>query len=196
MRLTACFLTRNEEANIARALQSVAAVADEMLVVDTASTDKTAAIAAQLGADVRQFDWHEDFAAGRNFALAQARGDWLLWMNADEELLPPSHADLASALAKDDVFGYFVTLQNLVAGDRPDLFTETADLRLFRRRPDARFIGRLHPRFEPGFVETVRREGKKILRAPITLRSHAALTPRTEAKLRWTARLLELELQD
>src|SRR5438445_7856816 len=127
MRLTVCFLTRNEEANIARALRSAAPIADQLLVVDTASTDQTAGIAAQLGADVRQFDWHEDFSAGRNFATQQAKGDWLLWMNADEELLPPSAGTLDAALAREDVFGYFVSLHNIVSADRPDVFTETAD---------------------------------------------------------------------
>lgn len=196
MRLTACLLTRNEEQNIARALRSLAGVADQVVVVDTASTDQTAQRAARLGAEVHQFDWQDDFAAGRNFALQQSRGDWILWLQADEEMLPPKPDSLEQALGEESVFGYFVRVQNVLSADRPDVYSETMDLRLFRRRPDARFVGRLHPRFVDDFVETVRREGKQVRPSVLTLRSYAALAPRTEAKLRWTARLLELELQD
>src|SRR5947209_14303838 len=68
MSLSVCFLTRNEEETIGQAVRSVAAVADEILVVDTHSHDRTAARAAEAGARVLQFDWNDDFSAGRNFA--------------------------------------------------------------------------------------------------------------------------------
>src|SRR5947207_13563385 len=99
MSLSVCFLTRNEEANIARALRSVAGVADEVIVADTASQDRTAEIAAGLGAKVIQHQWDEDFAAGRNFPGAQATGDWLPWHNADQEVSPSCHATLRACLA-------------------------------------------------------------------------------------------------
>src|SRR5262245_6001863 len=101
MSLSVCLLTRNEEANIARALRSVAGVADEVVVADTASRDRTAQIAAELGAKVHQFPWEDDFAAGRNFLIGQAIGDWVLWLNADEELLPDSRPHLHACLARE-----------------------------------------------------------------------------------------------
>src|SRR6266481_1881193 len=88
MSLSVCLLTRNQEMDLPRALRSVAGLADEVIVADTASTDGTAQVAAGLGAKVVQFPWNDDFAAGRNFATGQAIGDWVLWLNADEELLP------------------------------------------------------------------------------------------------------------
>src|SRR5947209_8459800 len=88
MSLSVCLLTRNQETDLPRALRSVAGLADEVIVADTASTDGTARVAAALGAKVVQFPWNDDFAAGRNFAVGQATSDWILWLNADEELLP------------------------------------------------------------------------------------------------------------
>jgi tetratricopeptide (TPR) repeat protein len=196
MSLSVCFLTRNEEANIARALRSVAGVADEVILADTASRDRTVEIAADLGAKVIQYPWDEDFAAGRDFTIAQATGDWILWLNADEELLPSCHAHLKACLPLPSVFGYFVVLQNLTQADRLDEFVQTSDLRLFRRRPDLAFIGRLHPHFHPDFVATIQKDGSQVLPSQVTIRSYAALGERTEAKLRWTLRLLELELRD
>ncbi len=199
MSLMVCFLTRNEEANIARALHSVIGVADEVLVVDTASQDRTAQIAADLGVKVLQYQWEDDFAAGRNFTIQQATGDWILWLNADEELLSEGrggHAHLKSCLALPGAFGYFVQIQNLVQPGRLDDYVQTTDLRLFRRRPDLSFIGRLHPHFPPDFVTTIQREGKQVLPCNVTLRSYAGLVEQTEPKLRWILRLLELELRD
>jgi Glycosyl transferase family 2/Tetratricopeptide repeat len=196
MSLSVCFLTRNEEKNIARALRSVAGVADEVIVADTASRDRTIEIAKEMGAKVLQHEWQEDFAAGRNFTIAQATGDWILWLNADEELLPSCHAHLKACLPLPTVFGYFVMIQNLTEAGRVDQFVQTTDLRLFRRRSDLSFVGRLHPHFQPEFVAAIQGEGKQVLPSSVTIRSYAGLAERSEDKLRWTIRLLELELRD
>ncbi len=196
MSLSVCLLTRNQEHDIARSIRSVAGLADEVIVVDTASTDRTAEVAAELGAKVRQFPWDDDFAAGRNFALGQATGDWVLWLNADEELLPASHQPARECMARPDVFGYFVVVQTPAEADPSGPFSETTDLRLFRRRPDLRFVGRVYPHLDPMLAETIRRAGEQVTVSAVTLRSAAPPAERGEAKLRWTARLLELELRD
>src|SRR5882724_11685213 len=88
--LSVCFIARNEEKNLPRALASVRGIADEVIVADTGSTDRTVEIAKESGAIVCHFPWCDDFSAARNFAISHARGDWILWMDADEELLPES----------------------------------------------------------------------------------------------------------
>jgi hypothetical protein len=196
MTLSVCFLTRNEEQYIGRALSSVAGLADQVVVADTGSSDGTAHRAAELGAEVHQFPWDDDFAAGRNFAVAQARGDWVLWMQADEELLPSSHPAVLACLSQNDVLAFFVRVQNVLAADRPDCVSETSDLRLFRRLPELSFVGRLHPGLTPTAAERLKRTGREVQLADITLRSHAPQSEHTPAKLRWTVRLLERELQD
>ncbi len=82
--ISATIITHNEAANIARAIQSLAC-ADEIVVVDSGSTDRTAQIASQLGARVVFHPW-EGFAAQKNFASAEAAHDWILSLDADEEL--------------------------------------------------------------------------------------------------------------
>jgi glycosyltransferase involved in cell wall biosynthesis len=82
--ITATLITRNEADNIARAIQSVS-FADEILVVDSGSTDATAEIAGRLGARVLAHSW-EGFAAQKNYATEQATHDWILSLDADEEL--------------------------------------------------------------------------------------------------------------
>jgi hypothetical protein len=195
MSLTVCLLTRNEESTIARAVASVRATADEILVADTASSDRTADVAARAGANVTQFAWEDDFSAGRNFLVGRATGDWILWLDAKEELTAESAGALKNATSRDDAFGHFVRIQHVdAAGER--VVAETADLRLFRRRDDLRFVGRLHPHFEPTLVEAVKREGLTVGPCDVALRHFADAGPPGEAKLRWAARLLELELRD
>lgn len=197
MTLSACFLTRNDERGLARALRSVAGLADEVLVVDTASTDHTVPIAAGLGADVCPYPWDDDFAAARNFTVRRATGDWILWLTAAEELPAASHAAVRECVSRTEAFGYYVRVENMVRpDDQPDSFTETLDVRLFRRRPDLEFVGRLHPSFTPALAEALRREGQRVFPSEIRLRHHAYLSPLDEPKLRWTVRLLERELGD
>ncbi len=198
MPLIACLLTRNEEGSIARAVHSVRAVADRVIVADTGSTDRTAEVASGAGAEVVPVAWDDDFAAGRNTALDRVGEGWVLWLNADEELMPES-APLVRPCVDDagaDVFGFTVLIRERWQEDRPDLWVETADLRLFRNRPDVRYVGRLHPTLRPG---TAGAEGTKrpaVQTTPIVVVRHAYQSTLDASKLRWAARLLERELSD
>jgi tetratricopeptide (TPR) repeat protein len=189
MSLSVCLLTRNDAGTVARAVRSVRDVADEVLVADTASADDTARIAAGAGAAVTQFTWEDDFAAGRNYLIGRAISDWILWLDPKEELAPGSIDALRSEVARTDAFGFFLRIWR-------EGYSETADLRLFRRRADLRFIGRLHPHFEPGVIEAVKREGLAVGPCDVALLHHEQAGPPGEAKLRWTLKLLELELRD
>lgn len=86
MKISACYIVKNEAENLARSIDSLQGVADEIVVADTGSTDNTMEVARQLGAAVYSFPWQEDFAAARNFALSKATGDWLILLDADEYL--------------------------------------------------------------------------------------------------------------
>ena len=97
--LSVCLIARNEESSLPRALASVHGLAGEIIVADTGSTDRTRSIAEDFGAVVSDFPWCDDFSAARNFAVGQARGDWILWLDADEELLPGSEEELRGACA-------------------------------------------------------------------------------------------------
>ena len=86
MTLSAIILTRNEERNIAECLSNIS-FAEELLVVDSGSTDQTVALAEQCGARVIAHPF-SDFASQRNFAMSQAKGDWVLFIDADERVTP------------------------------------------------------------------------------------------------------------
>ena len=196
-RLSVCLLTRDEERNIARAIGSVAGVADEVIVADAGSADRTGEIAGGLGARFIPFAWSDDFSEGRNLALRQASGGWVLWLNPDEELLPSSVEEVRRLIgAGGDAFGYLASIQSVPREGRPEQFSATRDLRLFRNRPDLRYAGRLHPAFGPEVARAVEGEGLRVLPSGVAIRQHAYMSTLDESKLRWAVRLLERELAD
>ncbi len=91
-------IVRDEEANISKCLSSVAGLFDEIVVVDTGSTDRTAEIAREFGARVFDFVWIDDIAAARNAALARAKGDYAFGLDADAVLDPPQREKLQTLL--------------------------------------------------------------------------------------------------
>ncbi|WP_246067138.1 glycosyltransferase [Paenibacillus koleovorans] len=90
--ISLCMIVRNEESVISRCLTSVQSIVDEMIIVDTGSTDGTVAVCESFGARVHSFLWRDDFSAARNFGLERATGDWILWLDADEVWSPSPHA--------------------------------------------------------------------------------------------------------
>ena len=86
-RLTACMMVKDEEANLPRCLQSIKPLIDELIIVDTGSSDKTVEIAESFGASVHHHVWANDFSLHRNQSIKPASGDWILIIDADEELV-------------------------------------------------------------------------------------------------------------
>jgi glycosyltransferase involved in cell wall biosynthesis len=115
MRLSVCMITHNEASNIVRTLQSVRGIADEIIVVDSHSTDNTEALAKSSGAIVFDEDW-KGFAAQKNSSIAKSKGDWILSLDADEEVsveLASSILALKSASSAPQCDGYFMARRNL-----------------------------------------------------------------------------------
>jgi glycosyltransferase involved in cell wall biosynthesis len=113
--LSVCIITHNEEANIARTLDSVKGIADEMIVVDSRSTDKTVELARSRGAKVFVEEWR-GFAKQKNAAMARATGDWILSLDADEEVSPELAASIQKLLKSDaapEFDAYMVARKNL-----------------------------------------------------------------------------------
>jgi hypothetical protein len=196
MSLSVCFLTRNEEQNIARAIRSVTGLADEVLVADTGSTDQTVQIASEEGARIIQVRWQDDFAAGRNRALEEATGQWILWLNPDEQLLDEGRQLLLRAIEARNALAFALPIRTLFQPDRPEHYSETSQFRLFRAVPDLRYVGRAHPRFTMPLEELAHRRGQTIGVCSAPIRHHGYLSKPTSDKLRWAARLLKAELRD
>ncbi|MDR1573502.1 MAG: glycosyltransferase family 2 protein [Clostridiales Family XIII bacterium] len=89
MKISVCWIAKNEEFNIARSINSVKDFVDEMIVVDTGSTDRTAEVATSLGARVEHFEWINDFAAARNYSISLSTGDVIICPDADMWFDPP-----------------------------------------------------------------------------------------------------------
>jgi len=162
MKISACVITFNEERNLERCLKSVAPLADEILVVDSGSTDATLDIAAKYGARVVLQDWL-GYVGQKNFALAQALHSWVLSIDADEEISPELAASIArlkgtavrstAADAPGAPNGYEVSRIVFYRGQwirHGDWYPDRL-VRLFRRT-EARFSGgRVHEKLElPG----------------------------------------------
>jgi glycosyltransferase involved in cell wall biosynthesis len=92
-------IVRDEEKNLSHCLESVSGVFDEVVVVDTGSSDRTVEIAQEFGARVFEFTWIDDFAAARNEALAHATGDYAFWLDADDVVDPTEREKLRKLLA-------------------------------------------------------------------------------------------------
>lgn len=115
-KVSLCMIVKNEEQLIENCFRSVRDIVDEMIVVDTGSTDQTVDIAQSLGAVVYYFDWNGDFSEARNFSINQASGEWILFLDADEELDRRDQNKLRSLIDNGDpdadaylfkVFSYF-----------------------------------------------------------------------------------------
>lgn len=146
-------IVRNEEAQLARCLESAREVVDEIVVVDTGSRDATPEIAAAFGARVDRLPWPDDFAVARNRALDLAEGDWILVLDADDELAAEDRPLVRPLTERDDVDGFvFPTLSYLGEAPGTDIL-RSPFLRLFRRLPGLRYRGALHELImtEPGW---------------------------------------------
>lgn len=163
--LSLCMIVKNEEKNIAKCLKSVRDIVDEMIVVDTGSTDKTIDIARIFGAKTFEFPWTGDFSAARNHSLAQATGDWILILDADEVISALDFKGLQNLLCRKPVTpaAYSIVTRNYVTnvnvmGWTPNSrqypeeagagWAPSTKVRLFSRREDVFFSNPVHETLE------------------------------------------------
>lgn len=146
MKLSACMIAKNEERCIARCINSYRKAVDEIIVIDTGSTDGTREIAKKLGAQVFDFPWQDDFALAKNQALAKATGDWALLLDADEYFEKNGAQKLRAFLEKIDmdpaVDAVRIRQYNLNPEGGAEAYTPV--VRAVRCRPGIRFKGAIH----------------------------------------------------
>lgn len=132
MLLSLCMIAKNEESNIGRCLKSAKDIVDEMIIVDTGSTDSTVEIAKSYGAKVYNFPWNDNFSDARNYSLKQAVGDWILIMDADDELSEESRQAILDSIEDSDADAYFFETISYI-GDKPGVdVLKNMNLRLLR----------------------------------------------------------------
>jgi len=145
VRISQCMIVKNEEKNIKRALSWGRDIMWEQIVVDTGSTDQTVEIAEKLGAQVYHYTWTDDFAAAKNFALEQAQGDWIAFLDADEYMTEADTkhlSDILNRLSGSQYIAVRATCNNL--NDNGLSLYCNSMIRFFRNRPDLRYRGRIH----------------------------------------------------
>lgn len=149
LRLSQCMIVRNEEKNIERALSWGKDLFWEQIVVDTGSDDRTVEIAKQMGAQVYDFPWVDDFAAAKNYAIEQAKGDWIAFLDADEYMEEEDGRKIVHVLetfSKDrpetEIVAVLTAWVNLE--DDGSVMAHGSQLRFFRNREDLRYRGRIH----------------------------------------------------
>ena len=138
--LSACLIVKNEEKRLPQCLDSLRSLADEIIVVDTGSRDRTIAIAKKYQARVFNFEWCDDFSQARNYAIAQAKGKWILIIDADEVLEQKAIATLQAIMQRSDCLAANLLRNEVGAKQAPYSLV----LRLFRNHPAIAFTGIYH----------------------------------------------------
>ena len=158
-------IVRNAEKDLRPCLESARPLVDQMVIADTGSTDRTLEIAAEFGATLVSFPWNDNFADARNAALAPVTTDWVLVLDADEELVPEAIDAIPALMSSGpNVGGYRVTIRNYIPNrfcleydqlsrvnhdhvpraQGAPAWTQHTMIRLFRRQPEIFFRGRIH----------------------------------------------------
>ena len=163
--LSVCMIVKNEARNIGRCLESIKGLADEIIIVDTGSTDLTKRIVSTYDAKIFDFPWNDSFSDARNFSIEHAIGQWILILDADEVISPKDHLKIKSLCRwKNKERAYIISTRNYliptnIEGWIPndDLYEEQAGtgwfkndkVRLFPRDNRLRFVFPVHELLEP-----------------------------------------------
>src|SRR5207248_6819228 len=144
LKLSLCMIVKDEEEMLPRCLDAVADAVDEIVVVDTGSSDRTVEIAEGFGAKVIHREWTGDFAEARNASFDAATGDWILYLDADEVLVEEDAAKLRAVTGRVWREAHFLVETNFTGDAGDGTATTHSALRIFRNRPEYRFEGRIH----------------------------------------------------
>ena len=193
-RLTVCLITKNEERFLDQCLCSVRGLASQIVILDTGSTDKTVEIAKRHRAEVYQMPWPNDFSAARNAALEHVRGDWVLVLDADEELLPEAKEALVREMENSEVISYRLPVIDIGLEDEGCSYIP----RLFRNAPGLFYISRVHEQIFSS-VEVRRRQWSmesKLSAAPIRHHGYQEQIVRNREKNARNLKLLEMAVEE
>ncbi|KGR76859.1 glycosyltransferase family 2 protein [Ureibacillus sinduriensis] len=152
--ISLCMIVKNEEEFIERCLKSVHELVHELIIVDTGSNDRTLEICKKYNAAIYPYQWGDHFADARNFGLSRANGDWILWLDADEELETSKSQLMMDFITQTDASMLFMPIINYY-GDTLPVKQEQAyyyhQPRLFRNNLGVKFYNRIHE--TPNFPE-------------------------------------------
>lgn len=146
MSCSLCMIVKNEEEGLGRCLESASGIFDEIIIVDTGSTDSTREIALRFTDKVYDYVWQDDFAAARNYSFSLAKSDYVMWLDGDDYIPPQSRRELISILSELDTTKPDAVFLPYAVGfdgqNRPSLVYERE--RIIRLASGLRFEGAIH----------------------------------------------------
>lgn len=190
-RLSVCMIVKDEARNLPRCLRTVKKAADEIVVVDTGSKDRTVEIAREFGAKLGYFEWCDDFAAARNHALGLATGDWILIMDADDELAPGGEEAICALLEHPQPVDIYALATRIACANGQETFI--AHPRLFRNHLGLHYANGVHEQL----VYADEQPALPQMNTGISVYHHGYLAGETEmaARRERNLRILSAELQ-
>lgn len=147
IKLSLCMIVKNEGAFLEQCLQESRKFVDQIIVIDTGSTDNTMAIAYKYADIIKEKEWEDDFAAARNASIKDATGDWIIFLDADELLPADDGYRLKEVLDSQDfhsIDGILVTIHSYLKEKGGDAAETNQSIRVFRNLPPIHFEGRIH----------------------------------------------------
>jgi hypothetical protein len=154
-RLSAALIVKDESQFIDDCLASLVGKVDQIVLVDTGSRDDTLEKARKFSVEIYHFAWCDDFSTARNFAIDQATGAWILYIDADERFEVPDPSHVEAVLADDSKVAWNLRFHPRLG------WTPYAEPRLFRNDPRIRFQGAIHESMQQGIKNVMRADGKE-----------------------------------
>lgn len=161
--ISASMIVKNEEKFLEGCLESLRGVVDEVVIVDTGSTDRTKEIARAYGARVFDFPWNGSFADARNEALRRSRGRWILYIDADERFVSGGRAAVEAELSRPGYVAHTVKFHPITG------YTSYREYRIFLRDPRIRFEGVIHESMVAAVQRAATEDGLEIGDSPFSI---------------------------
>jgi len=184
-----CMIVKNEEAQLARCLKSVQPVVDEMIIVDTGSTDRTKDIAKVFGAKLYDFKWTDDFSEARNYCISKAKGRWIFILDADEVISTLDYKQFQTIVKRTsaksvayqfttrnynfatNLIGWHANGEKYINENAGQGWTGSDKVRLFPNQPGIRFKYPVHELVAP----TLKRSGVEVRKCAIPVHHYGRL---------------------
>lgn len=193
--LSVCMIVKNEEKYLRDCLDSINEIADEIIVVDTGSTDKTKEIAVEFGGKIFDFAWNGNFSSARNFSISKAKGDWILCIDADEVISKADCLKLKETISVSEANAFYLVWRDYTndssvsnwkssLGDRykesskAQGFVEFKVLRLFENNRGFEFAGKIHETIQDSVIEN---KGKMFV-SDVVMHHYGDLKPAGEIR--------------
>ncbi len=191
MDISAAIIGKNSIATLEYTLLSLKGICNQVVFVDTGSTDGTPELATRMGAEVYYFEWQNDFALARNFALKFVRNNWVLVIDTDEILSKIDLENIQEKISNNpNIGGFNVEIKNYLHKDDLEQFSTHYYTRLFRKHPSITFVGKIHEQVR----NTIENLGLDIDDSDIVI-EHFGYIEKSEEKQNRNLEILESEVK-